>query len=123
MTSKRTQEAEDLHFRVLYLLQESPDLSERELAHRLGVSNGKLHYCLKALIDKGFVKLTNFANSSHRLRYAYLLTPTGVLEKAGLTGRFLKRKLAEYESLRQEIKSLQAEPAAGNPSPIHDGEG
>ena len=107
--SKRLQDNEDFHFRVLKLLQENPDLSERELARRLGVSNGKLHYCLKALIEKGLVKLGNFANSSHHLRYVYLLTPAGVSEKAALTSRFLQRKVAEYEALRREIKALRAE--------------
>ena len=67
MASKHHEEVEDLHFRVLKLLQDSPDLSQRELAQLLGVSNGKLHYCMKALIDKGLVKLSNFANSRHHL--------------------------------------------------------
>lgn len=70
----------------------------------MGVSNGKLHYCLKALFDKGFVKLTNFANSSHRFRYAYLLTPAGVVEKAGLTSRFLKRS---WRSTSLSVRRLE----------------
>ncbi len=114
MASKHPQDVEDLHFRVLKLLQDHPDLSQRELAERLGVSNGKLHYCLKALIEKGLVKLGNFANSKHHLGYAYLLTPSGIAEKAGLTSRFLKRKVAEYEALRHEIEILQAEAATGS---------
>jgi EPS-associated MarR family transcriptional regulator len=109
MASKHPEEVEDFHFRVLSLLQEDPDLSQRELARVLGVSNGKLHYCMKALIDKGLVKLSNFANSKHHLGYAYLLTPAGIAEKAGMTSRFLKRKLAEYEALHVEIAALQAE--------------
>ena len=109
VSSQRNQQVEDLHFRVLKLLQENPDVSQRELAAKLGVSNGKLHYCLKALIDKGLIKLSNFAGSKHRLRYAYLLTPAGVAQKAGMTRRFLKRKIAEYEALRSEIAALQAE--------------
>ena len=109
MASTQPQATEDLHFRVLKLLQDQPDLSQRELADKLGVSNGKLHYCLKALIDKGLIKFGNFANSKHRLGYAYLLTPAGISEKAGMTSRFLKRKMAEYEALQEEIASLQAE--------------
>lgn len=109
MTSKTTQRAEDLHFRVLKLLQDQPDLSQRELASRLGVSNGKLHYCMKALIEKGLVKLGNFAHSKHHLGYAYLLTPAGIKQKAAMTSDFLKRKVAEYEALQAEIAALQAE--------------
>jgi EPS-associated MarR family transcriptional regulator len=109
MASKHLDQVEDLHFRVLQLLQDNPELSQRELANRLGVSNGKLHYCIRALMDKGLVKLGNFANSKHHLGYAYLLTPAGIAQKANLTGRFLKRKIAEYEALRAEIKALQAE--------------
>lgn len=113
MASKQPQDLEDLHFRVLKLLQDHPDLSQRELADKLGVSNGKLHYCLKALIETGLVKLGNFAESKHRLRYAYLLTPAGVSRKAGMTRRFLKRKMAEYEALKAEIAALEHDLAAG----------
>jgi EPS-associated MarR family transcriptional regulator len=109
MASKHFEHVEDLHFRVLKLLQDNPDLSQRDLAKQLGVSNGKLHYCMKALIDKGLVKLGNFANSKHHLGYAYLLTPAGIAQKAGMTSNFLKRKMAEYEALQQEIAALQAE--------------
>jgi EPS-associated MarR family transcriptional regulator len=109
MASKHLEHVEDLHFRVLKLLQDSPDMSQRDLAEKLGVSNGKLHYCIKALIDKGLVKMGNFANSKHHLGYAYLLTPTGISQKASMTSSFLKRKLAEYEALHAEIAALQAE--------------
>jgi len=108
MASKHTHATEDLRFRVLRLLQDNPDLSQRDLAARLGVSNGKLNYCLRALIDKGLVKLGNFAQSTHHLGYAYLLTPAGIAEKAAPTHNFLKRKLAEYEALKAEIESLTA---------------
>jgi EPS-associated MarR family transcriptional regulator len=111
MPSRHPQEVEDLHFRVLKLLQDNPALSQRELARIVGVSNGKLHYCMKALIDKGLVKLSNFANSKHHLGYAYLLTPAGIAQKASMTGRFLKRKMEEYEALHAEIAALQAEMA------------
>ncbi|GAB3770535.1 hypothetical protein GCM10028796_37660 [Ramlibacter monticola] len=109
MASKHPEEVEDLHFRVLKYLQDNPDLSQRELARLLGVSNGKLHYCMRALIEKGLVKLGNFANSKHHLGYAYLLTPKGIARKANMTSQFLKRKMAEYEALHAEIAALQAE--------------
>ena len=117
MASKSTERADDLRFRVLKLLQDQPDLSQRELAARLGVSNGKLHYCIKALIEKGLVKLGNFAYSKHHLRYAYLLTPEGIKRKAAMTSDFLKRKVAEYEALQAEIAALQAEGKDGEQSP------
>jgi EPS-associated MarR family transcriptional regulator len=113
MASTHPEQVEDLHFRVLKHLQDNPDLSQRELARLLGVSNGKLHYCMKALIDKGLVKLGNFAHSRHHLGYAYLLTPAGISQKASMTSRFLKRKMAEYEALHAEIAALQAEMARG----------
>jgi EPS-associated MarR family transcriptional regulator len=109
MASRHSEDVEDLHFRVLKLLQDHPDVSQRELAKQLGVSNGKLHYCMKALIDKGLVKLENFANSKHHLGYAYLLTPAGIRQKARMTTSFLKRKMAEYEALHAEIAALQTE--------------
>jgi EPS-associated MarR family transcriptional regulator len=109
MASRHPQLTEDLHFRVLKLLEETPDLSQRDLAQRLGVSNGKLHYCMRALIDKGLVKLGNFANSKHHLGYAYLLTSAGIAQKATMTNAFLKRKMAEYDALKAEIAILQAE--------------
>jgi EPS-associated MarR family transcriptional regulator len=109
MSSQQAQQMEDLNFRVLRLLQEKPDSSQRELADRLCISHGKINYCLNALIDKGLVKLGNFQNSQHKLKYAYLLTPTGIAEKAKLTNSFLKRKVAEYEQLKAEIEALKKE--------------
>lgn len=119
MASKSPERAEDLYFRVLKLLQKEPDLSQRELAARLGVSNGKLHYCMHALIEKGLVKLGNFANSKHHLGYAYLLTPAGIKQKAAMTSAFLKRKLAEYEALHAEIAALQADMNAERAGTAH----
>jgi EPS-associated MarR family transcriptional regulator len=115
MASKHSEQVEDLHFRVLKMLQQQPDLSQRELAAQLGVSNGKLHYCMKALIEKGLVKLGNFAQSKHHLGYAYLLTPAGIKQKAGMASAFLKRKMSEYEALHAEIAALQAEMDAKRP--------
>lgn len=109
MASQKSQNNEDLHFRVLRLLQDNPALSQRELAARLGVSNGKLHYCLKALIDKGLLKLGNFSHSTRHMGYVYLLTPVGIAQKTAMTSRFLKRKMVEYEALKAEIESLRSE--------------
>ena len=100
---------EENHFKVLRLLAANPQMSQRDLAVALGVSLGKTNYCLKALLGKGFIKMQSFRRSSNKLAYAYLLTPVGVTEKAGLTVRFLERKVAEYESLTLEIEALKSE--------------
>lgn len=100
---------EDTYFRVMRLIQENPDLTQRELAQELGVSVGGLNYCLNALIDKGLVKMQNFQNSKNKFKYVYLLTPLGVAEKLALTSQFLSRKMHEYEALKAEIDSLKAE--------------
>ena len=84
-------------------------MTQREIAEKLGVSTSGLNYCLKALIDKGWVKVQNFSQSKNKFGYIYMLTPQGIAEKALLSGRFLMRKLAEYETLRAEIKLLQPE--------------
>ena len=90
----------------LHILQENPDLTQRELAEKLGVSVGGLNYCLNALMDKGWVKMQNFQNSKNKFKYVYLLTPQGIAEKVALTSRFLERKMLEYETLKAEIESL-----------------
>jgi EPS-associated MarR family transcriptional regulator len=89
------------------LLEENPDLTQRELAQKLGISVGGLNYCLKALIEKGLVKMKNFASSKNKFGYVYMLTPNGVTEKAAITHRFLQRKMSEYESLKAEIDALR----------------
>ncbi len=89
------------------LLQENPDLTQRELAQKLGVSVGGLNYCLKALMEKGLVKMQNFANSKNKFGYIYVLTPRGMAAKAALTNRFLRRKMEEFDVLRAEIESLK----------------
>ena len=109
MTSKRTKLQEDTHFRVLRLLQENPEMSQRELAEVVGVSVGGIHYVLNALIDKGFVKLGNFTAAEDKRRYAYILTPKGIVQKAALTRAFLARKMEEYDALREEINELASE--------------
>ena len=98
---------EDTHFRVLGLLEQNPDLSQRELAKVLGVSLGGVNYSLRALVERGMVKVQNFKRSEKKLAYAYVLTPRGLAEKTRLTTDFLKRKLEEYEALRTEISFLQ----------------
>ena len=98
---------EDISYKVIKLIESDPEISQRELSRELGVSLGKVNYCLHALIDKGWIKAKNFKNSSNKLAYRYLLTPHGVQQKAVLTANFLKRKLAEYEQLQLEIESLR----------------
>ena len=109
MTSRQAKIQEDTHFRIMRILQDNPDLTQRELADKLGMSVGGLNYCLNALIDKGFVKMANFSKSKNKFKYVYLLTPQGIAEKVALTSRFLKRKMEEYEALKAEIKSLRSE--------------
>lgn len=109
MTSRQSKLQEDTYYRVMRLLQDDPDLTQRELAGKLGVSVGGLNYCLKALIAKGLVKVHNFSSSKNKFGYVYVLTPRGIAERAALTGRFLMRKKQEYEALRAEIKALQFE--------------
>lgn len=91
------------------LLEDNPDLTQRELAKELGLSVGSINYCLKALVDKGLVKMKNFATSKNKFGYVYVLTPTGMLEKATITHRFLQRKMGEYETLKAEIEVLKSE--------------
>ena len=106
MTSRRSQLQEDTYFRVLRMLQDNPDMTQREIAEKLGISTSGLNYCLKALIDKGWVKVQNFSQSKNKFGYIYVLTPQGVAEKALLAGRFLKRKITEYNELQTEIEAL-----------------
>jgi EPS-associated MarR family transcriptional regulator len=98
----------DVHFRVLHLLEEEPELTQRELAQKLGISLGGVNYCLKALIEIGHIKVGNFTKNPNKSIYLYLLTPTGVAEKAKLTTGFLKRKMAEYRALKKEIEAIQS---------------
>jgi EPS-associated MarR family transcriptional regulator len=109
MTSHQAKIQEDTHFRIMHILQENPDLTQRELAEKLGMSVGGLNYCLNALIDKGLVKMQNFSNSKNKFKYVYLLTPLGIAEKVALTTRFLGRKMQEYEALKREIEFLKAQ--------------
>lgn len=109
MTSRQAKLQEDTYFRVMRILQENPDLTQRELAEKVGISVGGLNYCLKALMEKGLVKMKNFANSKNKFGYVYVLTPTGLAEKAAITHRFVQRKIDEYEALKAEIEALRTE--------------
>ena len=101
--------AEERHLKALRLLEQNPQMTQRELAEALGVSVGAANYCLKALVKKGWVKLENFQKNPSKLGYLYLLTPMGISAEAQLTASFLRRKIGEYEALRAEIDQLQAE--------------
>lgn len=105
--------SEDVQFRVLRLLKSQPHLSQREIATELSLSLGGINYCLKALVQKGQIKVRNFQKSNNKIRYAYILTPHGLEQKSRLTANFLHRKMAEYEALKQEIGELEREAKDG----------
>lgn len=100
---------EEARFKILRLLYENPELTQRELGRRVGISLGAVNYCLRALIERGLVKAGNFSRNPNKLGYAYVLTPAGIVEKTSLTGKFLKRKVSEYEALHAEIQLLKDE--------------
>lgn len=102
---------DEYRYKILKLVEANPEISQRELAQQLSISLGKVNFCLKALIEKGLLKATNFRNNKNKLAYMYLLTPSGLEEKASITMRFLKYKLQEYEALQQEIEELRREAA------------
>jgi EPS-associated MarR family transcriptional regulator len=98
-----------VRFKVLQAIEHNPTASQRELSKELGVSLGSINYCIKALVDKGLIKVDNFVKSDKKRGYAYYLTPQGIFDKAEITGQFLKRKKEEYALLKAEIAELQAE--------------
>jgi len=100
---------DETHYRILRHLADNPGTSQRELAREFGISVGKVNYCLKALLDKGYIKATNFKNSKNKRAYLYRLTPAGITAKSRTTIRFLARKQAEYERLAAEIEQLRQE--------------
>jgi EPS-associated MarR family transcriptional regulator len=106
MTTQRDKLREDVKFRILRLLQDNPEMSQRDLAKAVGVSTGGINYVLAALVEKGMLKLSNFTAAEDRRRYAYVLTPKGITVKADLTRRFMIRKLAEYAALKAEIEEV-----------------
>jgi len=99
-------------YRILKIIQEQPELSQRDLAQRMGISLGKTNFCIQALIKVGLIKARNFRNSKNKAAYLYQLTPSGIEEKAQVTKAFLQRKLEEYEIIQQEIAELQADVAS-----------
>src|SRR5699024_5184388 len=109
----------ETRFTLLRRLEQNPGASQRELARELGISLGKTNYCLKALLDKGYIKASNFKNSHNKRRYLYKLTPAGIAAKSRATGRFLVRKQAEYERLAEEIDQLQREVKQSNADKSH----
>jgi EPS-associated MarR family transcriptional regulator len=107
MTTRRQTANDDTLFWTLKVLQENPGVTQRTLAKEVGINVSTINFCLKALVEKGWIKMGNFSKNLDKLSYAYLLTPAGVAEKAVLTRRFLQRKMAEYEKLRGEIEALK----------------
>jgi EPS-associated MarR family transcriptional regulator len=103
--------SEEVRFKLFRLLESNPGASQRELARELGISLGKLNYCLKALVEMGLVKATNFKNSKSKAAYMYLLTPRGIQEKAEVTASFLQRKLQEHDALKEEIEAIRRQAA------------
>ena len=104
-----TPETQEAHLKVLRHIETNPEVTQRELALELGISLGKANYCLKALIDKGFIKAKNFRNSNRKRAYLYKLTPSGIDAKARISVAFLRRKMHEYEQLKTEIEQLKDE--------------
>ena len=100
---------QDIRLDLLRKLESSPHYTQRELSRAMGVSLGKVNYCMKKLTEKGLIKLTNFTHNPSKIGYAYLLTPSGIEEKSRLTFSFLKRKIVEYEILKKEINALKLE--------------
>lgn len=100
---------DEYRYKILKMVASNPAISQRGLAQQLGISLGKANFCLKALIEKGLLKATNFRNSNNKMAYMYLLTPSGIEEKTNITVRFLKHKMQEYEELRNEILTLRKE--------------
>ena len=107
MASRRKEQQEDAKFRVFQIINENPQMTTREIAQKVGISNGSAYYLLTSLIDMGFIKLSNFKDSSQKIKYSYLLTPKGIREKSLVTSKFLVRKKQEYELLKKEITKLE----------------
>ena len=103
------QNTQEIHLKVLRHLEDNPEVSQRQLAEELGISLGKANYCLKALINKGLIKASNFKNNANKRAYLYVLTPKGIETKARISVRFLRHKIKEYEALKLEIEQLKIE--------------
>ena len=107
MASRRKEHQEDAKLRVFQIINENPQMTTRKIAQKVGISNGSAYYLLTSLIDMGYVKLSNFKDSTQKIKYSYLLTPKGIREKSLITSRFLIRKKQEFEALRKEINSIE----------------
>ena len=107
MASRRKEHQEDAKLRVIHMISSNPQMTSRELAKKVGISNGSAYYLLTSLIDKGFVKLSNFKENSQKTKYSYILTPKGIREKSLITSKFLARKKQEYELLKKEISDIE----------------
>ena len=123
MASTRDQRKQETNLKVMQLVDADPSVSTREIAQRVGISNGAAYYCVTALIDKGFVKLKNFTQSKTKANYIYELTPRGIRAKAALTVQFLELKKDEYNDLKAEIKRLENELGLDNQMNIEKKEG
>lgn len=109
VSDRLEQQREEVRFRVLRLIENNPEISQRELADELGVSLGQINYQLKALKERGLIKVGNFMSSDNKLAYIYLLTPKGVADKLAITKRFLVRKRQEFELMKAELEQLEQE--------------
>jgi EPS-associated MarR family transcriptional regulator len=107
---------EEVRYKLLRLLAANPELSQRDVARELGISLGKVNYCLRALVRKGWIKASRFTNSRNKAAYMYLLTPRGIEEKFRVTFKFLRIKLREYETLRDEIEQIRRDAGASRPT-------
>ena len=114
MASRREERQAEIRLQVMRLIAQNPEMSSRQIADAVGISNGSAYYVLTALIEKGFVKLGNFKSNPRKGQYAYLLTPKGIREKSMLTHSFIDRKRQEFEDLRAEIQALEAEAGLGD---------
>ena len=110
MTAEKKKRVESEEMLILMrVINENPQMTQRDLSSRMGLSLGKINFLIKSLIEKGFIKADNFKNSNNKISYLYLLTPAGIEEKTRITYRFLKRKMEEYEKLENEIRHLKKE--------------
>ncbi|MEX0616059.1 MAG: MarR family EPS-associated transcriptional regulator [Methylophaga sp.] len=105
---------DEYRYKIFKLIEANPEISQRELARELDISLGKANFCLKALMEKGLLKASNFRNSKNKMGYLYKLTPSGIEEKTAVTLRFLKRKMQEYENLKSEIEQIRSDAESSN---------
>ena len=97
---------QEIHYRLLNILADEPRIGQRDMARKMGISIGKVNYCIAELAKKGLIKIKRFKNTNPKLPYAYMLTPRGMEEKGRITIRFLKRKLEEYDEIKRQIEAL-----------------